>query len=71
MDYLMPNPFLWNNVTIQTIAERIRGFMPFPRVFISLKVNIIARLEFELTHYDVAVQHRGIRGFMPFLRVLV
>ena len=24
---------------------------------ISLKVNIIAQLEFELTHYDVAVQY--------------
>ena len=38
---------------------------------ISLKVNIIAQLEFELTHYDVAVHHWGIRGFMPFPRVLV
>ena len=36
--------------------EEIRRFIPFPKV-ISLKVNIIAQLEFELTNYDVAVQH--------------
>ena len=29
----------------------IRGFIPFP------KVNVIVRLEFELAHYDSAVQH--------------
>ena len=33
---------------------------------ISLKVNVIADLEFELTHYDVAVQHKGIRGVHAF-----
>ena len=39
--------------------------MPFPKG-ISPKVNVIAQLEFGLTHYNVAVQHRGIRGFVPF-----
>ena len=33
----------------------MRGFIPFPRVFCP-KVNVIARLEFELAHYDSAVQ---------------
>ena len=46
------------------------GVQAFPKG-ISLKVNVIAWLEFELTHYDVAVQYRGIRGFMSFPRVFV
>ena len=29
--------------------------MPFPRV--SVRVSVIARLEFELAYYDIAVQH--------------
>ena len=31
--------------------------MPFPRVFVQIEVNIIAQLDFELAHYDSAVQH--------------
>ena len=30
--------------------------MPFPKG-ISPKVNLIAQLEFELTHYEIAIQH--------------
>ena len=55
---------------IQPIAEQYNGVHAFPKG-ICLKVNVIAWLEFELIHYDVAIQHRGIRGFMPFPRVLV
>ena len=35
------------------IVGRISGFLPF----LSLKVKVIARLEFELAYYDVAVQN--------------
>ena len=46
--YLMPKPTVQKNssCTIQFIARGIRGFMPFPKS-ISLKVYVIARLEFE------------------------
>ena len=56
--YLMPKPSFKKNGsgTIQPIARRIRGFIPFPRVF-CLKVNVIALLEFRLAKYDPAV-HR-------------
>ena len=38
-----------------TICGRgVRGFNPFPRS-ISVKVNLIARLKFELTYYNVGV----------------
>ena len=33
-----------------------KGLIPFQRVFIK-KMNVIKWLEFELTHYDVAMQH--------------
>ena len=51
--YLMPKPFSWKNScgTIEPVAGRIRGHVPFP------KVNVIARLEYELAYYDSAV-HR-------------
>ena len=41
---------------IQRIAGSIRGFYTFPRG-ISLKVNVIEQLEFELTHFEAAVLH--------------
>ena len=42
--------------TIQPIAGRIRGSNTFPKG-ICPKVNVIARLEYELAYYDSAV-HR-------------
>ena len=39
---------------IEPIARRIWWFIPFSRV--CLRVNVIARLEFELAYYDSAVQ---------------
>ena len=50
LGYLMPKPFSYKNSsgTISPIAGRIRGFT---------KVNVIARLEYELAYYDSAV-HR-------------
>ena len=51
-------------------GKRDKRVHAFPKG-ISLKVNVIAQLDFEFIHYDVAVQHRGIRGFMPFPRVLI
>ena len=54
--YLMPKPSFEKNRsgTIQPIAERIRGLILFPRAF-ARKMNVIARLEFELGYYDSAV----------------
>ena len=58
MAYLMPNPFLWKNSrgTIQPKAGGDKSVHAFQKG-ISLKVNIIAWLEFELTYHDIAVQH--------------
>ena len=58
LGYLTPKPFSQKNSsgTIQPIAGRIRGFILFPKG-ISLKVNVIARLEYELVYYDSTV-HR-------------
>ena len=54
----MPKPLSLKNSsgTISPIAGRITGFIPFPRG-ICPKVNVIARLEYELAYYDSAV-HR-------------
>ena len=52
----MPKPSFKSSGTILPIAGRIREFIPFPRIFCP-KVNVIARLEFELAYYDSAV-HR-------------
>ena len=54
----MPKPFSKKNSsgTIQLIAGGIRGFIPFPKG-ICPKVNVIARLVYELAYYDSAV-HR-------------
>ena len=48
---LVEGQFWYNSPT----AEEIKGFMPFPKVSISRKVNVIARLEFELAFYNLAV----------------
>ena len=54
--YLMPNPSFKKNssCTIWPITGRIRGFIPFTKG-ICPKVNVIARLQFELAYYDSAV----------------
>ena len=51
MSYLMPKPSLKKNSsgTILTLDGRIRGFIPFSRGIIP-KVNVTARLEFELAY---------------------
>ena len=53
----MPKLFFEKNTssTIQPIGGRIRGFMPFPRIF--ARKRTIARLEYELAYYDSEV-HR-------------
>ena len=58
MGYLIPKPFLSKNSndTILSISEKDKGFHAFTKS-ISLKVNVIAWLEFELTYYDIAVKH--------------
>ena len=47
----MPKPSLYknNSGTIQPMAGRIRGFVPFPKG-ISLKMNIIVQQEFEFAN---------------------
>ena len=42
--------------TLRPTADRVRGFIPF-REGISLKESVIARLELELSDYDVTVQY--------------
>ena len=63
----MPTIYLKKNRndTVQPIAGENKGFILFSKC-ISPKMNIIAWLEFELTHYDVAVQHvsRSITKFL-------
>ena len=58
MGYLMPEPSLekHSSGTNLPIDGRIKDFHTF-RKGISLKVNIITRLEFDLVYYDSAVQH--------------
>ena len=57
VEYLIPKPFSLKNRSgsIYTIAGRIRS--SYFSQGICLKVNVIARLELELTYYDSAVQH--------------
>ena len=45
---------------------RIREFIPFPKG-ISLKVNVIAQLKFELTYNDVVAQHVNHYSMGTFL----
>ena len=56
--YLMPNLFSKKNSsgTIQPIAGKEKGVHTFPKG-ICPKVNVIARLEYELAYYDSAVHH--------------
>ena len=57
VDYLIPSPSLYKNSdTIWRKVGRISGIMPFQMVF-SLKLNIIARLEFELAYFETSIQH--------------
>ena len=58
MSYLVPKQSLKKNScgTIQLIAGEIVSLHNFPNC-ICLKVNIIARLEFELAYCDIAIQH--------------
>ena len=44
--------------------------MPFPRG-ISLKVNVVVQLKFELAHYDVTVQHMSHDGTGPSPFVII
>ena len=44
----------WYYLTIA--GERIKGVKTFPKV-ISLKIILTTKLEFELSYYNVAVQH--------------
>ncbi len=39
-----------------TISGGIKGFIPFPRVIVQ-KMNVSARLEFELAYDDVVLQY--------------
>ena len=51
-------PLIQKNIcrTIETIAKvKDKGLHTYPKD-ISAKVNVLARLEFELAYYDVAVQ---------------
>ena len=61
---LMPKSFLWKNSSdiILPIPGGDNG-VPSSSKSISLKVNLIARLEFELAYYDVAVQPRDHENF--------
>ena len=43
-----------SSAPIQPIAGTIKGFIPFPKVFV---YKWIAHLEFKLAYYDSAVQH--------------
>ena len=54
MGYLVPKPSLWKNSS-GTGEGEIR-FLTFSKG-ISLKVIVIAWLEFELTFYNVTIQH--------------
>ena len=54
MGYLIPKKN--SSGTIKPITGGIRLFHIFPKG-ISAKVNVIAWLEFELTYYNVTVQH--------------
>ena len=58
VDYLIPKLSLWkmNSDANYLIADGIRGFHVFPRN-ITLKVNVITRLEFELVYFKATVQH--------------
>ena len=48
---------VWNHLLrCCSLTQRDKGVHAFPKG-ISLKVNVIAWLEFELTYYDVTVQH--------------
>ena len=55
MGYLMPivEEQSYNNLTHNCEDKRI---IPFPRG-ISLKVNVIVQLDFNLAYYNVTVQH--------------
>ena len=53
-----------------SISDRMRSFIPFLKC-ISPKVNVIVRLEFELTFYNCTVQHsngydKGIRLYLIY-----
>ena len=67
--YLMPKSFFLKNssCTIYLIAGRIRGVYTF-LMGICPKVNVIARLEFELTYYD-SVVHRFNHEDIPYFRL--
>ena len=54
--YLRPKQS-WKNSggTVELITRRIKGFIPFPKGICS-KMNVIARLGFELAYYVSAVQ---------------
>ena len=58
MGYLIPKLYLWKNniVNIYPIPSGYKEVLTFSKN-ISLKVNIIAQLEFDLPDYDLAVQH--------------
>ena len=69
VDYLMPKPSLWKTAVIlfKSLLEEIRAFIPFSRG-ISPKVNVIARLAFELVYFEVAEQqlsHYAMRTPCP------
>ena len=52
--YLMPKPYLYHcSGTNYPISAGIRRFNNFPKG-ISLEVNVIARLEIELTYFEAA-----------------
>ena len=57
-DYLIPKPSLENkNINaIYFISRRNKGIHTF-RKGVTSKVNVIARLEFELTNWHLMVQH--------------
>ena len=68
----MPKSSLLNSrCTVSPIAGGIRSFHTFFDC-ISLKVNIIARLEFELAYYDVEVRHLShyTPGFLRNISVM-
>ena len=54
----MPKPSLLKNSSeaIKPTARKIREFIPFPKGICS-KLNIIARLDFELAYLEARVQH--------------
>ena len=55
--YLMPNPFSEkniNSISNPSLGRADMGVLILPKN-ICLKVNVIARLEFDLAYYDVIV----------------